>query len=86
MQAQGENPPPAQHPYMPSADTPFAVVNTVFICVIISPTLFQGDSQVKRIARKVFDDDFMSCMDKTVKELYDYLKSYSTLMAANGQI
>ena len=25
-------------------------------------------------------------MDKTVQELDDYLKSYSTLMAANGQI
>ena len=34
------------------------------------------------IAGEVFDDDFMSCMDKKVKGLDDDLKLYSTLTAA----
>ena len=86
MQSQGENPPPAQHPAMPGANIPFTVANGMFICGINIPTLFQRDSQAKQISGKLFDDDFMSCMDKTVKELGDDLKSYSTLMASNGQI
>ena len=58
----------------------------MFICGIYSPTLFQGDSQAKRISGELFDDEFVSCMDKTVKYLENDLKSYSTLTAANGQI
>ena len=58
----------------------------MFICRIDSPTLFQGDSQAERISREVFDDVFVSCMDKTVKDLDDDLESYSTLKAKNSQI
>ena len=57
----------------------------MFICGIDIPTLFKGDSQVERIYGELFDDDLVSCMDKTVTELYD-LKSYSTLTDANGHI
>ena len=77
---------PEQHPDRPGANPPFAVTNAIFICGIYSPPPFQRDSQAEQIPRKVFDDDFVSCMDKTVTELYDNLKSYSTLTAANGQI
>ena len=58
----------------------------MFICGINIQTLFQGESQAKQISGKVFDNEFMSCMDNTVKELYYDLKSYSTLTAANSQI
>ena len=58
----------------------------MFICGINIPTLLQGDSQAERVSGKVFDDDFMPCMIKSVKELNNYLKSYSTLMVANSQI
>ena len=47
---------------------------------------FQGDAQAECVVGRVFEDDFMSCMDNTVKELYENLKYYSTLTAANGQI
>ena len=67
MQEQGENPPTAQHPARPGANPPFTVANVVFICGINIPTLFQGDSQEKRISSELFDDNFMSCMDKIVK-------------------
>ena len=67
MQPQGENLPPEKHPDRPGANQPFTVANTMFICGINRPTLFQVDSQSKRISGKLFDDEFMSCMDKTVK-------------------
>ena len=71
---------------MPGANTPLTVANETFICGIDIPTLFQGDSQAERISREVFDDDFVSCIDKTVKELDNCWKLYSTLTSANGQI
>ena len=51
-----------------------------------SAPLFQEDSQAKKVASELFDDDFVSCMDKNVKELDDNLNSYSSLTAANSQI
>ena len=77
MQEQGANPLPAQHPNRPGANPPFTVANTIFICGIDSPTLNQGDSQADHIDSEVFDDDFVSCMDKKIKELDNNLKSYS---------
>ena len=71
---------------MPGANPPFMVANMMFICGIDSPTIFQGDSQAKRICGNVFDDDFMSCMYKAGKELYDNSESYSTLTVVNGKI
>ena len=76
----------AQHTDRTGANPPFTVANSMFICGIDSPTLFQGDLQAERISGKVFDDDFVLCMDRIVKELDDNLKSYSTLTSANGQI
>ena len=73
MQAQGSNPPPQQHPARPGANPPFMIANAMFKCGIDIPTIFQGDSQAKRIDGKVFDDDFVSCMDKRVKKLDDDL-------------
>ena len=67
MQEQGEKPSSAQHPARPGANPPFTVANTMFICGIASPTCFKGYSQYELIVGKLFDDDFVSCMDKTVK-------------------
>ena len=60
MQAQGENPSPAQHLVRPGANPPFTVANAMFICGIKSPALFQGDSQAEQVSGKVFDHDFVS--------------------------
>ena len=67
MKKQGENPPSAQHPARPSTNPPFTVANAMLICGIDSTNIFQGDSHAKWIAREVFDDDFMSCMEKEFK-------------------
>ena len=75
-----------QHLARSGANPIFTVGDVTFVCGISSPTLLQGDSRAKQISGEVFDDDFMSFMYKIVKELDNYLKSYSTLTAANGQI
>ena len=57
MQAQGENLSPAQYLDRPGANPLFMVANTIFICGIDKPTIFQGDSQDERISGEVFDDE-----------------------------
>ena len=59
MQAQWANPPPAQHLDSPGANPQFTVANSMFMCDINTPTLFQGDLHAKRISGEVFDDDFI---------------------------
>ena len=44
MQAQVENPPPAQHLARPGANPLFTVAKMMFICVIYIPTLSQEHS------------------------------------------
>ena len=67
MQAQGSNPSPAQHLARPGKNPLSTVANAMFICGIDSPILFQGDSQAEWIPGKVFDNEFVSYMDKIVK-------------------
>ena len=67
MQAQGANQLPAQHLARPGAKPSFMVPNAIFICGIVIPTLFQVESQAEQIVGKVFDDYFLSYMDKTIK-------------------
>ena len=64
----------------------YTVYNAIMLCGVIDPTYFNGTTKAERIATEIFDDDFQSCMDKTVKELDEDLKSYSALTVANGQI
>ena len=66
MLAQVGNLPTVQHPARPGSNPPFTVADMMFICGIDIPTLLKSDSQAERIACKIFDDDFISCMDKTV--------------------
>ena len=48
--------------------------------------LFEGCTQAQRIANKVFDDDFTTCIDKTITELEVNFKSYLMVTLAQGQI
>jgi hypothetical protein len=50
------------------------------------PMLFNGQTQAQRVAFDLFNDDFMSCMDKTFSELDQDFKTYSDLTVAQGQI
>ena len=62
------------------------VQDAIILCGVNDATSFNGATKIERIADDVFDDDFQSCMDKTIKELDEDLKSYSVLTIGNGQI
>lgn len=64
----------------------YTVYNAIILCGVIDPTYFNGSTKAERIAIEIFDDEFQSCIDKTVKELDEDLKSYSSITVANGQI
>ena len=62
------------------------VRDAIIECGVINSIFFKGSTTVERITFEVFDDDFHSCMDKTINELDEDLKSYSALTVNNGQI
>ena len=64
----------------------YTVLDTMIACGVNNVILFNGASQVNRIATEVFDEDHTSVMDKTFTELQDDLKTYSQLTVANRQI
>ena len=43
-------------------------------------------TKAERMASDLFNDDYVSCMDKTMEELDPEFKSYSDLSANQGQI
>ena len=45
-------------------------------------TLFNDNSAAQRIANKVFDNDLISCMDKSNSDLENDWKTYSQLTVA----
>jgi len=48
--------------------------------------LFNGQSSAEMLAEDVFDDDFLTCMDKSQVDVEDDLKSLSSLTVAQGKI
>ena len=62
------------------------VLDAMILCGIDNHVQFNGHTAAQRIAADVFDDDFMSCIDKDISDLEDDLKSYSSLTIAQGQI
>ena len=48
--------------------------------------IFNGQSSAARLAEDLFNDEFLSCMDKSHKDLGDDFKSFSTLTQVQGQI
>jgi hypothetical protein len=48
--------------------------------------MFNGDTASKRIAEELFDNDFLSCIDKEISEIEEDFKTYSALTVAQGQI
>ena len=66
------------------------MANTVYdamvLCGVDDVARFNGDTASERIATEMFDDDFRSCVDKTMSEVEDDLKSWSTLTINQGQI
>ena len=64
----------------------YTVLDAITLCGVNTFIQFNAATQAERISTENFDDDFQSCMDKTMEELANDLKSYSSLAVANGQI
>ncbi|CAJ1945746.1 unnamed protein product, partial [Cylindrotheca closterium] len=64
----------------------FTIHDNMVICGIDKVTLFQGRTQAKRIAYKIFSDDFSTIMDSTIDELNQEFKTLAGLTIAQGQI
>ena len=64
----------------------YTVHNAMVTCGVDDLLLFNGSSAATRIATECFDDDFSSCLDKTMKELDDDLSTYFGLTTTNGRI
>ena len=69
-----------------AAVPPFTVTDAMIACGVDTTIIFNGSNKAERIAADVFDNDFRSCIDKTVTDLDDDLKDYSVLTVAQGQI
>ena len=64
----------------------YTVYDAMVLCGIDDAARYHGDTACVRIATEMFDDDFNSCMDKTMTEVDSDLKAWSTLTANQGQI
>ena len=62
------------------------VYDAMVLCGIDDAARYHGDTACVRIVTEMFDDDFNSCMDKTMTEVDSDLKAWSTLTANQGQI
>ena len=63
-----------------------AVLDAMIACGVDNNTVFEGDSAAERISTDLFDDSYVSAMDKTWVELDIGFKSYTDLTQAQGQI
>ena len=63
----------------------YTVKDTMVACGCDDHISFNGQTVAERIATDIFDDDFESGVDISYSNLYEDLKSYSTLTVANGQ-
>ena len=52
----------------------FTIANTINDYGVTDSALFNGDTKAGRMADKLFDDDFLSSMDKTYEEFDKDLK------------
>ena len=62
------------------------VLDAIVACGVEHDALFMDETQAQRIANDIFDDRFVSCLDITLKELFELFKTYADLTVAQGQI
>jgi hypothetical protein len=68
------------------AAPPQTLEMAMILCGLDNNTTFNGATACQRIAADVFDNDFNSCMDKTLSELDEDFKTYAGLTVNQGQI
>ena len=65
---------------------PFSVTDAMIACGVDNATRSNGSTKAERIALDIFNDDFTTCIDKTIKELESDFSDYSVLSVNQGQI
>ena len=64
----------------------FTVTQAMIACGVNPDDQFGGRSAPERIAADLFNDNYLTCMDKTFEELDTEFKAYSELTQNQGQI
>ena len=62
------------------------VFDAMVACGVDNAIRFNGATAAMRIAEEVFDNDFMSCIDKDIGEIEEDFKTYAGLTVNQGQI
>ena len=62
------------------------VFDAMVACGVDNAIRFNGATAAMRIAEEVFDNDFMSCIDKDISEIEEDFKTYAGLTVNQGQI
>ena len=64
----------------------YTVLEAVIACGVDNNAMFDGNTAAERIATDLFDDSYVTAMDKTWEELDTDFKSYTDLTQHQGQI
>ena len=56
------------------------------LCGVDDILLFQGQTAAERVSIAMFDDDYQTCIDKTLQELEDDFKDFSALTIQAGRL
>ena len=64
----------------------YTVHDGMVLCGIDNETLFQDQTPAERFASDIFSNSFSMCLDKTMEEVNNDIKQYSSLTQAQGQI
>ena len=80
IQVQGNQAPQAEE------NPPYSVTNAMVLCGVDNTDEFNGKTAAQRFAEDIFSNSFQICMDKTVDEVQNDLKQYSSLTQTQGQI
>ena len=65
---------------------PHTVTDAMALCGLDNLAFFNGATNCQRFATDIFANDFNSCLDMTMTELEDDLKTYAQLTVNQGQI
>ena len=73
-------------PVVAASQPPFTVRQTLVICGMDDATQIRGETAAQRIAMSMFDEDYETCIEKTLAELESDFKDYSSLTVIAGQL
>ena len=58
-----------------------AVLDAIVACGVNNAIMFNGDTAAQRIVDEIFDNDFLSCIDKDINEVEE---EFQNLLHSHG--